>query len=245
MNTFLKKALIGIAILAGMLALLVGGVFLKMGSELSKFTPMETGKLMEGIFVIKDDFANFFIVEEPDGARIVIDCGISPTVAAKEMEKLGIQPEEVAAVFLTHTDADHVGALSLFGKAKLYMAKEEEQMLNGQKSKRLFPRNSISRTDYILLENRQVVHIGALKVEAILAPGHTSGMTAYLVNDKHLFTGDILSLKEGNIAPIPGFFNMDTAQALKSMEMIRQIATAKQLFTSHWGYVDNDKTAVE
>ena len=243
MNKTLKKVLVSIAILAGVLALLVGGFFLKMGSELSKFSPMETGKLVEGIYVIKDDFANFFIVEE-EGARIVIDCGISPAAAAREMEKLGIKPEEVAAVFLTHTDADHAGALSLFGKAKLYMAKEEELMLNGQKSKRFFPRNSISRTDYILLENRQVVHIGALKVEALVAPGHTSGTTAYLVNEKHLFTGDILSLKEGKMAPIPGFFNMDTALALKSMEIVRQVPTAKWLFTSHWGYADY-KTAVE
>jgi len=67
---------------------------------------------------------------------------------------------------------------------------------------------------------------------------------AYLVNDKYLFTGDILSLKEGKIAPIPSFFNMDTPQAIASMEIIRHIPTAQYIFTAHWGYTNDYKTAI-
>jgi glyoxylase-like metal-dependent hydrolase (beta-lactamase superfamily II) len=161
------------------------------------------------------------------------------------MKKLGINPDDVAAVFLTHTDGDHVGALGLFGKAKLYMSKEEVQMINGTISKFLWFGNSIPRTDYNLLEDRQTVQIGNLKVEGILVPGHTSGMMAYLVNDRYLFTGDILSLKDGKIAPIPAFFDMDTEQAAKSREIIRYIPAAEYIFTAHWGYTDDYKTAVK
>jgi glyoxylase-like metal-dependent hydrolase (beta-lactamase superfamily II) len=148
------------------------------------------------------------------------------------------------AVFLTHTDGDHVGALSLFDKAKLYMSKEEEQMINGTKSKLLWFGNLLPRTDYILLDDREVVQVGNLKFEAILVPGHTSGMTAYLVNDKYLFTGDIASLKNGKIAPIPAFFDTDTELAVKSHEIIRHIPTAEYIFTAHWGYTDDYQTAV-
>ena len=69
-------------------------------------------------------------------------------------------------------------------------------------------------------------------------------MTAYLINDKYLFTGDILSLKDGKIAPIPAFFDMDHAQAVVSMEIIRHILSAEYVFTAHWGYTDDYKTAV-
>jgi glyoxylase-like metal-dependent hydrolase (beta-lactamase superfamily II) len=240
---FLKRMLIIAGIIIGVLVVAYGGLFLKIQHEAKGFTPMETGRVVDEIFVIRDDFANAFIVQ--DGAQyIVIDCATSQSVVVEQMKKLGISPAAVSAVFLTHTDGDHVGALSLFANSKLYMSKEEELMINGTKSKFLWFGNSISRTDYTLLEDRQAVRIGNLKIEGILVPGHTTGMMAYLINDKYLFTGDILSLKDGRIAPIPSFFDMDNAQAIKSMDIIRHIPSAEYIFTSHWGYTDDYKTAV-
>jgi len=244
MNKFLKKVLIIIGIIVGVLVLAWGGLYLKIKSEASGFAPLETGKVVDDIFAVKDDFANAFIIQD-SAQYVVIDCASHQAAVAEQMKKLGMNPDKVAAVFLTHTDADHVGALGLFGKAKLYMSKDEEQMINGKKSKFLWFGNSIPRTDYILLDDRQTVQIGNLKIEGILAPGHTSGMMAYLVNDRYLFTGDILSLKNGKMAPIPSFFNMDTKQATKSMEIIRHIPSAEYIFTAHWGYTDDYKKAIE
>jgi glyoxylase-like metal-dependent hydrolase (beta-lactamase superfamily II) len=204
---------------------------------------METKKIVDDIYVVRDDFANLFIMQ--DGTQyIVIDCGTNPATVAEQMKKLGINPNNVSTVFLTHTDGDHVGALGLFNKAKLFMSKEEEQMINGKKNKFLWFGNSISRSDYTLIEDREVVEIGNLKIEGILVPGHTSGMMAYLINDKYLFTGDILSLKNGKIAPIPAFFDMDNIQAIESMDIIRHIPATEYIFTAHWGYTDNYKAAV-
>ena len=243
MNKILKRILIATGIIIAVLALAGGGIYLKLKSEMSGFAPMETGRVVDDVFVVKDDFANFFIIQ--DGAQyIVLDCASDQAAVAEQMKKLGINPDKVVAVFLTHTDRDHVGALGLFDKAGLYMSKEEEQMINGKKSRMLWFGNSIPRADYALLEDRQIVRMRNLKIEGILVPGHTPGMMAFLVNDKYLFTGDILSLKDGRMAPIPAFFNMDHAQAVKSMEIIRHIPDAKYIFTAHWGYSDDYKTAV-
>ena len=242
MNKYLKKLLIITGIIIGILVLVFGGVMLKMKSEMSGFAPLETGRVVDDIFVVRDDFSNLFIIQD-SAQYIVIDCATNQATVAEQMQKLGINPDDVAAVFLTHTDADHVGALGLFGKAKLYMSKEEVQMINGTKSKFIIFGNSISRTDYILLEDRQTVQIGNLKIEGILVPGHTTGMIAYLLNDRYLFIGDIASLKDGKIAPIPTFFDMDTEQAAKSREIIRHIPSAEYIFTAHWGYTDDYKTA--
>jgi len=233
-----------IGVVVGASALLLGGFYLKMKSELSGFTPMETGNIGDDVLAIKDDYTNFFMVR--NGAKyIAIDSGINQAAAAAQMKALNINPDDVSAVFLTHTDSDHVGALGLFGKAEWYLSKEEEPMINGKKSRFLFFSNSIPRTDYRLLEDRQTVQIGNLKIEGILAPGHTSGTMAYLVNDRYLFTGDILSLHGGKITPFPAFFNMDTDQAIRSMERVRHLPTAEYLFTAHWGYTGDYKTAVE
>ncbi|MDR1761299.1 MAG: MBL fold metallo-hydrolase [Bacteroidales bacterium] len=244
MNKILKRILIIISIIIVVMGLILVGMSLKLKSEMKEFTPMETGRVVDNIFVVKDDFANIFIIQDST-QYIVIDAANNPTIVAEQMKKLGINPDNVTAVFLTHTDSDHVGALSLFNKAKLYMSKEEEQMINGTKSKFLWFGNLLPRTNYILLEDREVVQIGNLKFEAILVPGHTSGMTAYLVNDKYLFSGDIASLKNGKIAPIPAFFDMDTKQAVKSHEIIRHVPTAEYIFTGHWGYTDDYQTAVK
>jgi glyoxylase-like metal-dependent hydrolase (beta-lactamase superfamily II) len=243
MKKILKRILIITGALIALLALAWGGMFLKLQSEVSKFTPLETGGIVDNIFVVKDDFANIFIIQ--DGAQyIVFDCATTPSVVAEQLKKLGINPADVAAVFLTHSDYDHAGALSLFDKAKLYLSKEEEQMINGEKSRMLFMGNSIPRKDYTLVEDRQIIRIGNLKIEGILVPGHTPGIMAWLVNDKYLFTGDIASLKDGRIAPCPSFFNMDHAQATKSLDIIRRIPSAKYIFTAHWGYTDDYKMAV-
>jgi len=237
MNKPLKRTLLTLAIIIGIATIISGIIFFKFKSALETLKPMETGTIFDDIFVVGDDYANMFIIQDST-QYIVIDCGNNATMVADEMKKLGISPDDVAAVLLTHTDADHTGALSLFDKAKRYMSKEEVQMINGTKSKFMWFGNSIPRTNYILLEDREIFWIGNVKVEGILVPGHTTGMMAFLINDKYLFTGDILSLQEGKMAPIPKIFNMDTKQAIASMEIIRNIPSAVYIITSHWGFTD-------
>ena len=237
----MKKILIALSIVAvtviAALVLAFGALFMKLNSEVSQFTPLETGKIVDSVFVVKDDFANLFIVQ--DGEQyVVFDGANDPASVAAEMKKLGIDPDAVTAVFLTHSDGDHVGALPLFDKAKLYMSKEEEQMINGTRFRKFVFRNSLPRTDYTLLDDHQTIQVGNLKIEGILVPGHTPGAMAYLVNDKYLFTGDIASLRDGKIAPAPEFFNMDNAQAAKSLDDIFRRIPAEYIFTAHWGYTD-------
>jgi len=244
MNKILKRILIITGIIIGVIVLSFVGLMLYMKSLMSGMTTIETGKILDDIFVVNDNYSNLFIIQDST-QYIVIDCASDETIVAEQMKKLGIHPDDVVAVFLTHTDADHVSALDLFSKSKLYMSKEELKMLNGEKSKFWWWfGNSISRTDYTLLDDRELIQIGNLKIEGIFAPGHSSGMMAYLINDKYLFTGDILSLKDGKIAPILAFFDMDNVQAIKSMEIIRHIPAAEYIFTAHWGYSDDYKTAV-
>ena len=208
------------------------------------FAPLPTGKIIDNIYVVENSenmifsSANIFIIRDVE-QYIVIDAGTSLTETADEIERLGINPNNVVAVFLTHTDNDHVGALDLFSNAKLFISKEEAQMINGQRRRAPFMRNSISRTDYILLEDLEVVQIGNLTIKGFLTPGHTPGSMVFLINDKYLFTGDALRLRNGRItgAQRPGLFNMSTRKANRSVnEIIRQIP-ATYIFTSHFGYL--------
>jgi glyoxylase-like metal-dependent hydrolase (beta-lactamase superfamily II) len=243
MKKFLKWTLITVGIIVGVAVLAYVGMFLKLKHETSGFTPLPTGHVMDIIYAVQDDFANVFFVRDSLGYA-VIDCGNSPEVVAKQMQTIDISPAEVHSILLTHSDTDHIGALSLFPHAKLYMAREEEQMIDGRTAKMLWFGNALPRTDYTLVDDREVFQAGGLTVQGFLAPGHTAGMMAYLMDGKYLFSGDIVALKDGKIVPIPKFFDMDHDEALRSHDIIRNIPAAEYIITGHWGWADY-KTAVE
>lgn len=244
MNKIVKKILIGVGILVGIVAIFVGYFYYKFSSETGKMTPVPTGQISEHGYTIKDEFVNMYLIKDSLG-YIAIDAGKDIKVIETEMQKLNINPDEVIAVFLTHSDMDHVAGIPLFKNAKLYMAKDEVKMLNGEKQKIPGYNNSISRSDYILLDDQQNVEIGKHKIHCILTEGHTSGSMCYQVNEKNLFTGDILSLHNGKLGGSVAFFDLDHDMTMNSISKITNIPNVEVILTSHWGVSKDYKNAVK
>ena len=244
MNKTVKRILIGVGILIGIVALIAGGIIYKFRSETFKMTPVETGQISENGFAIKDEFVNIYLIKDSLG-YIAIDAGKDIQIIKKELQKLNIKPGDVIAIFLTHSDMDHVAGIPLFKNAKLYMAGNEVKMLNGEKQKIPGFNNSIGRSDYILLEDNQTVEIGKHKIHCILTEGHTSGSMCYQVNDKNLFTGDILSLHDGKIGHSVKFFDLDHDMTTKSISKITKIPNVEVILTSHWGISRDYRNAVK
>lgn len=244
MNKTFKRILIGVGILLGIVAIFGGYFLYKFSSETGKMTPVPTGQISEHGYAIKDEFVNMYLIKDSLG-YIAIDAGKDIKVIETELKKLNIKPEEVIAVFLTHSDMDHVAGLPLFTNSKLYMARNEEKMLNGEKQKMPGYNNSISRKDYILLDDNQTVEIGKHKINCILTEGHTSGSMCFQVNDKNLFTGDILSLHDGKLGHSVKFFDLDHDMTTKSISKITNIPNVEVILTSHWGISKDYKNAVK
>jgi glyoxylase-like metal-dependent hydrolase (beta-lactamase superfamily II) len=216
---------------------------IKAQSEIKKMFLLETKEIEENIYSIKDDIVNLYLVKDST-QFIAIDAGNNIETVAIEMEKLGIDPEQVSAVLLTHTDGDHTAALKLFKNAEVYLSKQEEKLLTGEEKRFLFFGNSIDAEEYTTIEDQQTFNIDNLKIKGILTPGHTFGSMCYLINDKYLFIGDAMSLKDGKMDKFNEFFNTDTETAIKSMKNITELPTAEYIFTAHYGYTDNYKKAV-
>ncbi|MBL7825293.1 MAG: MBL fold metallo-hydrolase [Saprospiraceae bacterium] len=243
MNIMVKKILIGIGIIAVLLAIAVGGFLYKFSAETGKMTPVVTGNVTAEIIAIKNDFANMYLIKDSTN-YIAIDAGKDLTVIESELKKLNIDPLKVEAVMLTHSDMDHVAGLPLFKNAKLYMARNEVKMLNGEQQKIPGYNNSISRSDYILLDDLQTLEIGKVKIHCILTEGHTSGSMCFQVNEKYLFTGDILSLHEGKLGHSVEFFDLDHNKTTKSISKITNLPNVEYILTSHWGVSKDYKNAV-
>ena len=236
-----RTVLIILGVIVGILVILSGAYVWKFSSELKKMSPLATGQPVKGVCVVNNEFANFYLLGGGN-SFIAIDAGNDPEMTKKEMAKLGIDPAAVKAVFLTHTDADHVAAVSLFPNAKIYLSKEEEQMVNGTTGRFLMFKNSLPR-GYALLDDGGVVAIGGFKVKGISTPGHTPGAMSYLVNDTLLFSGDTLSLREGKAEPFNEFFDMDTEREKDSIKTLAKLKGMKHIFTAHYGFTDDPAKA--
>ena len=244
MKKTFKRVFVGIVLFVFAIGLLFFAYMLKAKSETKKMSPVETQQIIENIFSVQDTFVNMYLIKTGD-QYVAIDAGNNADNVLFELTKLKINPDKVIAVFLTHTDQDHVAAIKYFKHAQVYLSKQERQLLNGDKSRFLFFGNKIATKEYLVIDDQQLFNIGNISVKGILTPGHTPGSMCYLVNDKYLFTGDALSLKAGKIDKFNAFFNMDSKTATESIGIIANIPTAEYIFTGHYGYTADYKKAVK
>ena len=80
----------------------------------------------------------------------------------------------------THIHADHISGVRRLG----------ERGVNAMVPMKALERGATYRDEVTGIEDGESVEVGSVTVEAVHAPGHTTGMTAYLVDDQVLLTGD-------------------------------------------------------
>ena len=235
----LGRWLLGIIVFLLVLVIIYIMVF---RSSIKKMTPADTSRLTEDVYAVKDKYVNMYLVRDGNDF-IAIDAGIKPGNIRGELKKLDIDPDRVKAVFLTHTDSDHAGGLSVFKKAEVYLHKDEEQMINGETGRALWIGNKIDVADYRLLDDK-TIRISGIRIKPVPTPGHTTGLTCYLVNDIYLFTGDAVSLRNGVIGLFPKYINKNARRARRSVDNITELDGVQYLFTGHHGYSADFSSAV-
>jgi len=207
--------------------------------EIAKMHHLETQELVNGIYVIKTKDANFYVIKDGNNYIAIDAGGGNKNIAANQLNKLNIDPEKITAVLLTHSDFDHTSALSLFKNAAIYLSKPEVQIIDGSVP-RMFGisvRNKLN-VDHVI-ESDEELHFGTLKIKPILTPGHTSGSMSYLLDDKYLFVGDALSLKNGQVELFNTLFNMDDDLHRQSLTHLAKMPDIKYIFTAHYGFTPN------
>ncbi|OHE70822.1 MAG: hypothetical protein A2Z99_05520 [Treponema sp. GWB1_62_6] len=226
-------AIVVVIALIAALAAFAATFMIRIKKEIGMMDPAPTGLVASGVFAILDSFVNLYLVER-DGKYLAVDAGTDAKNVRAEMARLGIAPEDVEVLLLTHTDYDHVDAASLFTNARVYISEREEDMLNGKAHKVLFFRNSL-KTEHGFLADGEETRIGGWMVRTIVVRGHTSGSACFVVDGKYLFTGDNLSLREGKAAPFNDFFNMDTPTQRADLPKIAGLEGIELLATGHYG----------
>jgi len=208
----------------------------------NKMSPADTGQVAPNVFAVRDGFVNLYLMDSGDG-YVAFDAGRSPDRVLEEMASLSIQPDRVKAVFLTHSDTDHTGALEVFTQATVYLPELEEQMIDGRTNRFFVFGNNLERS-YTLVTDNQVISIDGLEIAAIATPGHTPGSMCYLVNGTHLYVGDTASLIDGTIGLFNDVFNMDSEVQEGSLRKLARLTTPTHAFTAHYGISSNLQAAL-
>lgn len=113
-----------------------------------------------------------------NGQAIVID-PVYP--AEKYTEFARNEGLTIVKVIDTHQHADHVSAareVARLTNAELYMSKYEQYDFASSK-----------------IGDGDIITVGNSKIRAIHTPGHTAGSLSYVLDEKYVFTGDVLFLE--------------------------------------------------
>lgn len=244
MRTKTRRILLAAAIVVVLLVAFLGVQVYRLKGDMDRMAAAETGRITDRVAAVKDSIVNLYVVKGATRS-IAFDAGNSTEGVRSGLKSLGIDPADVAAVFLTHGDSDHTGGLSVFEKADVYLPRAEEQMIDGRTARFFFFfKNELGRT-HLPIDDGQTVEIDGLTVTAILTPGHTPGSTSYVVDGQYLFTGDNLSLQSGKAGVFSEMINMDSSVQRESLKRLAKLEGIRYVFTAHHGYTESFDAAFE
>jgi hydroxyacylglutathione hydrolase len=238
MKDLYKTGILVAVVIAGIALIIIISSYVKSRKEANAMMPSETSALNDSVWCIRDRFVNAYIFKGKDG-YVMFDAGIGKKNFNKQMDKLDLKPKKVTAIFLTHTDTDHTGSLSLFKNAILYMHRDEEQMINGKTGKTKNSKNKWKNGPYTLVNDKDSLNINGLQIRVILTPGHTTGSVCFIVGKVYLVSGDILSVKAGKFSQFTEKFNMNTRQQIESLKKLPDPSDFRYILTGHYGVVRN------
>lgn len=177
---------------------------------------------------------------------ILFDTGNGGELWVKTLTDLGVKPESVTLILLTHTHGDHTGGLlqgntRRFPNAKLLCAVPEyEHWLPQNVSATSLPgriKTAYGQSFTTFKFGDEVFANAEVKIKALDAAGHTPGHTVFLIEpkdtakEKMLIFGDLLHAAALQF-PVPeacARFDMNHEKAIASRKMILDFAAQENI----------------
>jgi glyoxylase-like metal-dependent hydrolase (beta-lactamase superfamily II) len=158
---------------------------------------------------------------------------------ASQLESLGVKPNDITYVAVSHTHGDHVGNAKVFAKSKILIQKLEHEF-----ALRATPQPFSDKQHFELLAGDRDV-FGDGSVTIISTSGHTPGHQSLLVKlpktGAVILSGDLVHFQymwDNKIVPS---FNFNQEQSLASIDRVAKLIAEHnaQLWIGH----DKDNTA--
>jgi glyoxylase-like metal-dependent hydrolase (beta-lactamase superfamily II) len=187
------------------------------------------------------DFPLISYYLEGAGHKIIVDTGgITPDgvkwqpyfrseneTLDKALQSIGVSPEEIDMVILTHLHWDHASNNHLFPRARFITQQKEYDYLKkpGPEIKVGYELEQALKTQYELVDGDHDIISG---ISVVLAPGHSIGMQCVVVETRagrYILGGDLVTLLENwETSPhIPNGVFYDLDMMLASLEKIDKL----------------------
>ncbi len=155
------------------------------------------GLLAENAFLIKAEGADQAVMVDPGDEAPRLLAGLRESGA------------ELAAILLTHTHIDHVGAVAPLARetgAPVYCPRAEAFVLADIASWTPFGFPPAEPYDAdVELDGGERLELAGLEIDVILTPGHSPGHVSYSIpSEQALFSGDVLFQQSIGRTDLPG-----------------------------------------
>lgn len=174
---------------------------------------------------------------EKDSCRILFDTGLGGKNSRllPLLDSLGLQPDSINYLYLTHLHGDHIGGMMndddiVFGRATVFLAKPEYDgwmKMDAEKKAQVVKTMNAYKEQLQFFEFGDTLPGGVITIDAV---GHTPGHTAYQLENL-LIIGDLihgaaLQMVRPEICPI---YDMDKQIAIKSRKRLLKYAEDNDL----------------
>lgn len=158
---------------------------------------------------------NSFLIKTGSGKNILVDTGYGRELF-NNLKAIGVAPEDIHAVVITHLHGDHIGGLLLEGKAafpnaKLMMSKAEAESASDQ------AKAAMAKYELITFEPSDTPQEVFAELKAMANYGHTPGHTIYLIDDVAIW-GDMTHAMAYQMSypQVAVTYDRDAAKAVES-----------------------------
>jgi N-acyl homoserine lactone hydrolase len=164
----------------------------------------------------------------------------------EQLAKIGLKPDDITYVALSHTHGDHIGNVRLFPNSTVLIQRAEYEWIStpdgpndNVNQLKALARELLGTPKHLKLLDGDTDVFGDGSVTLVSTPGHTPGSESLLVHPKNsefiILSGDVVHLEENFEKDAVPSLNTDKAASIVSMERVRRmIATYKaKLFINH------------
>jgi N-acyl homoserine lactone hydrolase len=171
------------------------------------------------------------LIEEPDGR--IIAHGIHGTVnktIASQLREIGVAPDDIAILAISHAHYDHVGNCRMFRNARWIAQKAEYDAMFGPDPDALgydlkLYESLRDNVTEIVTGDHDVFGDGAVRI--ISTPGHTPGHCSLMVNlpdsGPTLLSGDVAHNRRNFQCRCVPSFNADALKSIASMDKVDEL----------------------